>query len=155
MDAREITPEELAHCIACKLGKDNDKSQSLNVYTIFEKLVALLKRNIEGNSYFALEQEEQYVQIIRKESDCIHLVLSIRLSGQYIMIEPKDAVSRVPATITIFCSDKNREKPIKVINFSNYLFQVSEADVTLENLLQLFKQEFAKMLEVSNDTIFR
>jgi hypothetical protein len=152
MDARELTPEELAHCIACKLGKDNDKLQSLDVYTIFEKLVVLLKRNIEGNSNFALEQEEQYAQIIRKGSDP---VLSIRLSEQYIMIEPKDAVSGVSSTITIFCSSKNREKPIKVINFSDYLFQVPESDVTLENLLQLFKYEFAKILEVSNDTISR
>lgn len=154
LDARKLTPEELADCIADKLGKTDKHVKKISLDIIFDKIITVLKKMIQENPKFTLTQEGNYVQVIQKAETEDRSIFSVKLLESYITLETVNEFLEMPMTITIFYNNTNNSMPIKVINFSGYLFQLPEKNMTSEELLQLLENEFPKILEVSNDTIF-
>lgn len=151
MDARKITPEELALCIANKLGKN--RFDYCDISAIFNKLVSLLEEIVKQKMELTLEQENEYIQVGRKGKNCINPILSMRLLEQSIMIAPEGSVSGITAMIHIFFVKEKNNQIIKVINLSNCFIQCPEVTISIEELLYCLKEKFICILEESNDTI--
>lgn len=152
MDANNLSPDELAEKIAKKLCKYTEQvSDFPNIHSLFKEILILLEDNTKDNFYLSFKNEENFAQIL--DTNCDHTILSIRLLENYIIFELHEASSEYNPSILIFFDYRNIQKPIKVINFSNYLFQIPEQNLSFDNLIKLLNDNLSIMLEAKIDTI--
>lgn len=150
MDANKLSPDELAEKIAEKLGKKEIAGIS-NIHDLFKKLLVLLENSIKDNLSLEYKETENYAQI--SDTDHGRVFLSIRLFESYITLDLHEVSAGYNPSILIFLNHRNIHDPIKVVNFSNYLFQVPELNLTYDNLAKLLNENLSKMLENQNGTI--
>lgn len=152
MDANKLSPDELAEIIAKKIGKKEIQStQPLSIHDIFKELILLFEENTRDKFYLAYKNEKIFAQIEDVEHG--RSLLSIRLFENYITLEQYESISGYNPSIIIFLDNKNTQKPIKIINFSNYLFQSPEQNLNFDDLKRLLDENLSAMLEVKNDLI--
>lgn len=144
LDANKISPDELAEKIAEKLGKkDKQVSDPPDIHSLFKEIVRLLENNTKDR--FCLKKEENYAQI--SDIDCEKSLFSIRLYDSYITFELQEVSTEYNPSILIFLDPRNIQNPIKIINFSNYLFQVPEQNLSFDNLTKYLNDNLSIMLE--------
>jgi len=152
MDANKLSPDELAEVIAKKIGKkDIQSTQLLSIHDIFKELILQFEETTRDKFYLAYKNEKNFAQIEDVEHG--RSLLSIRLFENYITLEQYESISGYNPSIIIFLDNKNTQKPIKIINFSNYLFQAPEQNLNFDDLKRLLDENLSAMLEVKNDLI--
>lgn len=152
MDANKLTPDELAAKIAEKLRKrDHATPVSSVIQNFFEDLSSIMESSIVNSRYMQYEREGNFAQII--EINTRKTLLSIRLYENHITIEFGEGTAGYNPTILIFFNHGNKNLPVKIINFSNHLFQKPEQDMTIDDLKSLLSDNFLNILEEQSDII--
>jgi len=152
MDARKISPEELAEKIAEKLGKTLAVApDSSGISELFKELLFQLNKFVSRNPLYHYINENDYVQVTGKDTNSA--ILSIRRLEDCITLDFFKTNSGYNPSLLIFFDLENIRNPIKVINFSNYFFQTPEKNFTWEEWKQLFNHNLFKIMESENDII--
>lgn len=152
MDARKISPEELAEKIAEKLGKTLAVApDSSGISELFKELLFQLNKFVSRNPLYHYINENDYVQVTGKDTNSA--ILSIRRLEDCITLDFFKTNSGYNPSLLIFFDLENIRNPIKVINFSNYFFQTPEKNFTWEEWKQLFNHYLFKIMESENDII--
>ena len=154
MDARKVSPEELAEKIAKKLGKTLTVNPDSSVIPgLFKELLSQIDKFVSNNSFYHYINENDYAQVTGKDTNST--ILSIRRLEDCITLDFFKTNSGYNPSLLIFFDLENMRNPIKVINFSNYFFQTPEENFTLKEWKQLFNDNILKILESENDIISR
>lgn len=144
LDANELSPDELAEKIVEKLGKkDKEISVFPNIHDLFKEIVCLLENNIKDKFY--LNKKENCAQI--SNIDCGKPLCSIRLYESHITFELQKVSLEYNPSILMFLDDRNIQKPIKIINFSNYFFQIPEQNLSFDNFKKYLNDNLLAILE--------
>ena len=147
MDANILAPEELAEKIVKKLGKESaQKPNYINFYKIFKEIQVLFKEYIKNISYLTYDESKNFLQITDTNSKR-HL-FSVRLKNNLITLELLETSAENHPDILIFEDRKNIQYPLKIIDFSYFLLQSPEINVTAYKLFELLKKNLSIMLEV-------
>lgn len=142
IDAREVSPEELAYLIVQKLHKNipciNDTNE--NISMLYAKIVNLIQKKINESGEYCFYTEKDYFRIGVVQAGSEKTIATFRLVSDLIQFYLNDEILENPVAI-IFINRETPNKPLKIINRFCLSADFIEKNMTVKQLVNFLCTE--------------